>query len=216
MPLTSHVFRSAFILVLVCGFSVPTLAQESGARVSGFYAGAFGEGTTNTAAGGAVGYRFNSRFGFDFEALALPDFGIGETSGDGRGIAFFTNFVTEFPSPARWLTPYVQGGGGVANLRYSSDFVYEDRDGRQAPIPTRDRRSIGSRVDPRSFVNDVRVVRVDQRRSETSLGLSIGGGVDFAIWNNLSVGPNITFMKFFGSFSDIDLTRVGGRASYRF
>jgi len=214
----SQAFRFVCVLVLVCGFSGSAFAQDSGARVSGYYAGTFGEGDTNTAAGGAVGYRFNSRFGFDFEVLALPDFELNDNDGEGRGVGFLTNFVTEFPSPARWLTPYVQGGGGVANLRQSADFVFEDGNGRQTPIPARDRRNIG-RMDPRNFGNfgnDMRVVPLDRRRSETSLALTVGGGVDFAIWRKLSVGPNITFMKFFGGFEDVDLTRIGGRASLRF
>jgi opacity protein-like surface antigen len=212
----SQAFRLACVLVLVCGFSGLAWAQEGGARVSGFYAGTFGEGDTNTAAGGAVGYRFNSRFGFDFEALALPDFELNDNDGEGRGVAFLSNFVTEFPSPARWLTPYVQGGGGVANLRQSTDFVFEDSSGRQTPIPSRDRRNIG-RIDFRNFFgDDMRIVPIARRRSETSLALTVGGGVDFAIWRKLSVGPNITFMKFFGGFEDVDLTRIGGRASFRF
>jgi len=44
----------------------------------------------------------------------------------------------------------------------------------------------------------------------------VGGGVDFRVWEDLSVGPNITFTKLFGNFRDIELTRIGARASYRF
>ena len=148
-------------------------------------------------------------FGFDFEALALPDFEI-DDRGDGRGVAFLTNFVTEFPSPASWLTPYIQGGGGVANLRFGSTFEYEDRDGRRIGLPAR-----GRRGGPPVVIDDMRLVRVNGGRSETNLALSIGGGVDFSIWRGLAVGPNITFMKFFGG-QDTDLTRIGAKASYRF
>ena len=203
-------FRFAMVLALVCGFAARAQAQE-GARISGFYAGALGEGDTNTAAGGAVGYRFTPRFGFDFESLALPDFEV-DDRGNGRGVAFLTNFVTEFPSPARWLTPYIQGGGGVANLRFGSTFEYEDLDGRRFPVPTRNNRR-GTPVPPN--IDDMRVVRIGGARSETNLALSVGGGVDFAIWRGLSLGPNITFMKFLGG-QDTDLTRIGAKASYRF
>jgi opacity protein-like surface antigen len=212
------IIRSTFVLLLVCGAAVSAFAQDGGARISGFYAGAIGEGATNRAAGGAAGYRFNSRFGFDFEALALPDFSIGEgdTTRDGRGVGFLSTFVAEFPSPASWLTPYVQGGGGVANLRYSSNFFYEDGNGRPIPVEPRGRRIGGRRIDPRTLGDDVRLVRVDGGRSDTSLALSVGGGVDFTLWKSLAVGPNITFMKLFGDSGDIDLTRIGARASYRF
>jgi hypothetical protein len=42
------------------------------------------------------------------------------------------------------------------------------------------------------------------------------GGVDFSVWRGLAVGPNISYMKFFGGAGDIDLTRIGARMSYRF
>jgi opacity protein-like surface antigen len=206
----SQRLRMGVVLVMACGLAVPAGAQEhDGARISGFYSGAIGEGETNVSAGGSVGYRFTPHFGFDFEALALPDLEI-DNRGEGRGVAFLTNFVTEFPSPAAWLTPYIQGGGGVANLRFGSTFEYEDRDGRRFPVPARNgRRGVPAAID------DMRVVRTGGGRSETSLALSLGGGVDFSIWRGLSLGPNITFMKLFGG-QDTDLTRIGAKASYRF
>jgi len=205
----SQRMRMYVLFVMACGLAVPAGAQDhAGARISGFYSSAIGEGETNVSTGGSVGYRLTPHFGFDFEALALPDFEI-ENRSEGRGVAFLTNFVTEFPSPAAWLTPYIQGGGGVANLRFGSTFEYEDRDGVRFPIPARDRRGAPPRID------DVRLVRAGGGRSETSLALSVGGGVDFSIWRGLSLGPNITFMKFFGG-QDTDLTRIGAKASYRF
>lgn len=202
------------VVIMVASAPLARAQAGEGARLSGFYAGAVGEGHTNVSAGGSVGYRFNDRFGFEFEALALPDFETGDTTIDrnGRGVAFLTNFVTEFPSPAAWLTPYVQGGGGAANIRYSTAFAFEDRDGRRIPAP-RDRRRIGG-FPP--FGDDMRAIPVDRARSETSLALSVGGGVDFRLWRGLAAGPNITFMKLFGSGDELDLTRIGVRASYRF
>jgi hypothetical protein len=204
----SQVCRLIIVLVVVWGFSSVAYAQE-GARISGFYAGAIGEGETNVGAGGSVGYRLTRHFGFDFEVLALPDFEI-DDRGDGRGIAFLTNFVSEFPGPAAWLTPYIQGGGGVANLRFGSTFEFEDQDGRRIGLPAR-----GRRGGPTVVTDDMRLVRVSNGRSETNLALTIGGGVDFSIWRGLAVGPNITFMKFLGG-QDTDLTRIGAKASYRF
>ena len=206
----SQVYRLAVVLAIACGCAAPAHAQQ-GPRISGFYAGTFGEGDTNTAAGGSVGYRFTPRFGFEFEALALPDFEIGGTDREGRGVAFLSNFVTEFPSPARWLTPYVQGGGGIANIRHSADFFFEDRDGRRTLAPNRNRRGM-----PQAIPGDARLVRVASGRAETNLALSVGGGVDFSIWRGLAAGPNITFMKFIGGADDIDLTRIGVRTTYRF
>jgi len=206
----SQACRFAVVLAIALGCAVPAHAQE-GARISGFFAGALGEGDTNIAAGGAVGYRFTPRFGFDFEALALPDFETDDTSRNGRGVAFLTNFVTEFPSPARWLTPYVEGGGGVANIRHGATFEYQDRDGRPIALQRGGR---GGRQ--QMLPDDARLTRIAGGRSDTSLALTVGGGVDFSVWRGLAVGPNISYMKFFGGSGDIDLTRIGARMSYRF
>ena len=73
----SQVYRLAVVLAIAGGCAAPAYAQQ-GPRISGFYA-AFGEGDTNAAAGGSVGYRFTPRFGFEFEALALLDFEIDGT-----------------------------------------------------------------------------------------------------------------------------------------
>jgi hypothetical protein len=203
------------ILVLTwigCTAAMPAGAQEpNGARVSGFYSGALGEGDTNIGAGGSVGYRFTPRLGLDFEILALPDFHLDEAGMPGRGVAFLTNFVTEFPSPAAWLTPYVQGGGGVANIRIEPNVLAVDRNDRPVPIQLRGRRGPFPTLD-----DDVRIIRTGDGRRDTSVALSVGGGVDFAVWRGLSVGPNISYLKLFGSLRDIDLTRIGARASYRF
>ena len=206
----SQVCRFAVVLAIAFGCAAPAHAQ-GGARISGFYAGAFGEGDTNTAAGGSVGYRFTPRFGFDFQALALPDFEMDGSDREGTGVAFLSNFVAEFPSPARWLTPYVQGGGGVANIKQSAQFLYEDGDGRRTPAPIRDRRGA-----PIGIPDGMRLTRLAGGPSETNLALSVGGGVDFTLWKGLAAGPNITYMKLIGGANDIDLTSIGVRTTYRF
>ena len=214
----SHGLRIFVVLLLVCGLAQAAAAQgNNGPRVSGSFSSVFGEGETNIAASGSVGYRFTRQFGFEFEVLALPDFQIDDLSNGGRGIGFLTNFVTEFPSSARWLTPYVQGGGGVVNIRIDPDVrILADRiDTRVIATPVRN--FLRGRFPDRFPIgDDGRLTQVLPNYSETNLALSVGGGVDFRVWENLSVGPNITFTKLFGNFRDIELTRIGGRASYRF
>ena len=211
----SHGSKIFVLSLIACGLAAPLRAQEnSGARISGFYAGALGEGETNAGAGGSVGYRFTPRMGFDFEVLALPDLELDNSGLDGRGVAFLTNFVTEFPSPASWLTPYIQGGGGVANIRQGSNLErleIDDRGNRRFPTPVR-----GNRGPVPNRLDGTAVLPIVARRSDTSLALTVGGGVDFGLWRGFAVGPNITYMKFFGSYQEIDITRLGARASYRF
>lgn len=190
--------------LFVSALAAPTHAQENGTRVSGFFGGTFGEGQTNLGAGGTVGYRFTRHIGFDFQALALPNLKLEDSDSTGRGVAFLTNFVTEFPTPARWLTPYVEGGGGIANISQSFSF--------------QSARENDPRFFPRRRGDPIRTTDngLDLRRSETNLALTVGGGVDFNIWRGLAVGPNITYLKLFGNLQDRDFTRIGGRASYRF
>jgi hypothetical protein len=203
-------------LLIICGLAQNAAAQGSnGPRVAGSFAGVFGEGETNIAASGSVGYRFTRQFGFEFEVLALPDFKIDDINLGGRGIGFLTNFVMEFPSDAEWLVPYVQGGGGMVNIRVEPDFRILADD---LVIATPLRNFLRGRFPGDRFPNfdggslDLRIPSY----SETNLALSVGGGVDFQVWEDLSVGPNITFTKLFGTFRDIELTRIGARASYRF
>lgn len=200
----SQRFRSAVFVLIACALAPSAWAQESGARLSAFFGGTLGEGHTNIGAGGTVGYRFTPRVGFDFQALALPDLALDDAGAEGRGVAFLTNFVTEFPSPARWLTPYVEGGGGVANISQSfSSRSLRENDPRLLP---RRRGDIAPIADN----------GIARRRSETDLALTVGGGIDFGIWRGLAVGPTITYLKLFGNAQDRDLTRIGGRATYRF
>jgi opacity protein-like surface antigen len=204
----SRGFRIHVLALMVFAIAMPALAQEtSGARVSGFFSGAFGEGATNIGVGGSAGYRFTPHIGLDFEVLALPGLEFDDTNTSGRGVAFLTNFVTEFPSGASWLTPYVQGGGGIANVTQGLNLPFLDRGDGRFPMP----RGFGQVAD---IIDDIRGNL--RRRAETSLALSVGGGVDFGIWRGLAVGPTITYMRLFGSFEDIDLTRVGAKATYRF
>jgi Outer membrane protein beta-barrel domain len=208
----SMTLRTLAILSLMISSVTDARAQDAGARVSGFYAGAFGEGETNIAAGGAVGYRFTPRVGFELEAFALPDLEFSDTGDSGRGVAFLSNFVSEFPSPARWLTPYVQGGGGVANISQSRLFA-RIPDNVQGILRGR----IPGRRDARPSLEDaMRVSDLGGRRNESAVALSVGGGVDFTVWRGLAVGPNITYLKLFGNLTDRDLTRIGFRSSYRF
>ena len=199
--------RLVLMVVMVSAAALPVSAQEDhGARISGSFSGVLGEGDANIGFGGAVGYRFSPHVGIDFEVVGLPDFSINDFERGGRGVAFLSQFVSEFPSPAHWLTPYVLGGGGVANVTRQLNFpLYTGGDIRRL-FPS-DRRFPVDPLDP---------IGRTPGRAETSLALTVGGGVDFNIWGKLAVGPNISYMKLFGNFEDLDLTRIGARAAYRF
>jgi hypothetical protein len=210
----SKVLRQLTLPLLMLGLVTNAAAQDGGPRISGFYAGTFGEGQTNIAAGGAAGYRFTPRVGFEFEAFALPDLQFDDTGDSGRGVAFLTHFVSEFPSQARWLTPYVQGGGGVANISQSGALAM-GRASNTFPGAPRGRVFLRPGVIP-TLEDDVRGIDLRRRANETAVALSFGGGVDFTVWRGLALGPSIKYLKLFGNLADRDLTQIGFRTSYRF
>jgi opacity protein-like surface antigen len=185
-------------------FATPVRAQDSGARVSGFFAGAFAHDQTNIETGGAIGYRFTPRIGFDLEVLTIPDLNFEGTDSSGHAVAFLSKLVTELPTPGRWLVPYIEGGGGVANLSESpllrSGLLPRSPDGRRRDAPA-------SRAD---------VDRIQARRNDTALALTVGGGVDFQLWRGFAIGPTLSYRRLFGNLEDQDFTRIGARASYRF
>ena len=221
----------------------PTVAwaQNGGPRVSGFFGTALGEGDPAIAVGGSVGYRFTPHFGFDFEVLAIPDadfderrfqtifdnfppiiYGLPirrpdfETSG--HAVAFLTNFVTEFPTGARWLIPYVSGGGGVASVSRTIAL------GPIIALPVSLPASVNV-IDLSGALSSVPITfpeigpigelgRIE--RSETDLALTIGGGFDFAIWSHFAVGADLRYLRLFGTNDNLDLTRLVGRFTYRF
>jgi hypothetical protein len=181
------------------------------------------------AAGGSVGYRLTPHFGFDVEIMALPDLAFGDTiirplsllfppnvrvpsfdfDTSGRGLAFLMNFVGEFPTGARWLLPYVQGGGGVANLSQTINLT---------PVVFSVAGPGGSAI---GFPNVLPPGRIglpyETRMAETNMALTVGGGIDFVVWNELSVGPTLRYFRLFGNANnDRDLTHIGARAAYRF
>jgi opacity protein-like surface antigen len=106
----------------------------------------------------------------------------------------------------------VEGGGGVANISQSVFVAFLPVSERARGIRDRGRMPLG----PLGLVPEIDIDRSGRRRSETDLALTVGGGVDFRIWRGLAVGPNISYLRLFGNLQDRNLTRIGGRASYRF
>jgi hypothetical protein len=230
----NHV-RVLLLFFLTWCVAMPARAQGGGILVSGNFAGVLGEDHTNIEAGGTVGYRFTPHVGFDFEVMVIPDLEFGNARGrrvptllpglpipsfdfdsSGRAVAFLANFVGEFPSPARWLLPYIEGGGGVASVSQTFNItplayptsVWSTTAGPGAgQTPT-----INFRLLPpgRPFVP------VETRVAETNLALTVGGGVDFRIWRGFAIGPSLRYIRLFGNSQDRNLTRIGARASYRF
>jgi opacity protein-like surface antigen len=227
-PSNSRLLPLTVTLAFTLAVAAPLAAQstsESGARVSGFFAGSFGDGGARPGFGVSAGYRFNRYFGFEFDTgyvngLRLSDERLGPLSLLGEGpdlicmipegcpalpvtlrdrgnlLTFTANYVVEIPTGVGWFRPYFLGGGGVGNLSRRIDFFISD------PV------AMGSRF------GLARMQHLD--RSETGLVLDAGGGIDFQIVRGLAIGGDVRYFHLFGAARGIDAARVGARVSYRF
>ncbi len=236
---------------LLAAWASPAAAQaafDSGARVSGFFAGSFGDGGATPSFGASVGYRFSPHFGFELDAgdttslnlgtrqiapvpldlgtlvqqvpslggrlpagMVLPGFLGGPFVVDrsARVVHFLANFVGEFPSPARWLRPYVLAGGGVANLeeRDTYSFVGLDR-GLQGELA-----ALGLSTIDLGGLNLGQLGTAS--RSQTALAMNAGGGVDFQLWRGFALGADVRYLHLFAEEGGYNFARIGARASYR-
>ena len=210
-------------------------AQNGGPRVSGFFGTSFGEGDAAIVTGGSVGYRLTPRFGFDIEVLVMPDTdfdrdrfdGIFDTippslggipirrpdfDTSGHTVAFLTNVVTEFPTGATWLIPYIAGGGGVASVSRSIVFGPIALPITLPTSVTAIDVSLPITLPPLGSIGEIGRIE----RSETDLALTVGGGVDFQVAKGFAVGADLRYLHLAGTTDDLDLTRIVGRATYRF
>jgi hypothetical protein len=218
------------VIAMTLGLATPALAQprDIGTRVSGVVGGSFGTGGATFATGGSAGFQFTKFAGFEFEMSIAPDLELRNggcntnvtrcspplpslpppfaLSEGGRAVNFVANYVAEFPTPARWLRPYVLGGGGVSSVRRQLDMTLA------TPViftseGVSDIATLSALLAvPRTFRST---------STETDLALSSGGGVDFLVGRHFAVGADVRYMHLFGN-ADLDLTRIGTRLSVRF
>ena len=219
-----------FAFVTASTASFAQTAPGPGGRVSGSFGGSFGDGGATVTTAAAASVRFTSHVGMEFEAVFIPDLefssrfepiplarggttvppSLGGRPGivpirietTGRTVAFLTKFVAEFPTGVRWLRPYVSGGGGAGQVVRRVDGFF----GRAGRVPG-EILNFPVRESFSSF---------RERRSETDLVLTTGGGVDFEIWRGLAIGADVRYLRLLGEEEDLDLAQVGTRISYRF
>jgi opacity protein-like surface antigen len=105
------------------------------------------------------------------------------------------------------LIPYVTGGGGVASVSQAVAF---------APIFPVPFQPYLRRFPPPGLPPGILGGLGAIQRSETDLALTVGGGVDFQVLGGFAVGSDVRYLRLFGTFNDLDLTRITGRVTYRF
>jgi opacity protein-like surface antigen len=228
------------LLVLCVPPAQAAPGPESGFRMSSTVGASLGDGGSAAEVGGAVGYRVNRFAGFELEITYVPslDFGgrraaasegvvtycasvvpqmdPGPPAGcfvqpgiyppvsvrtSGHALTFTTNFVGEIPSTVSWLRPYVVAGGGVGSVSER----FHDGDGPGGIIP----------MD--HGTNAAGMIGTDAGGSTTTgLALTVGGGLDIQVWKGLAIGADARYVHIARGSGGLDMTRVGGRVSWRF
>lgn len=223
---------AATVLVLAGASTVFSQSvRDTGGRIAGSFGGSFGDGGSTTAATGSAGLRLTRHLGLDLELMYVPDLeiengpsilplltaGVAEAGPrvkvvaripvilpverEARVIAFFSKLVAEFPVGDR-LRPYLAGGGGPAHTRKRFRYRWPDTV-----------RILGERGGS-AMVVPFPVPGYEV--SETTLGLTIGGGLDVRVWRDLAAGVDIRYVRFLGGIEDLDLGQIAARVSYRF
>ena len=119
-----------------------------------------------------------------------------------RTVAFLSSFVGDLPVGR--VRPYVQFGGGIANVERRFSVTY-------GPFPL-------SRAPLSLFPVPISPIRYSV--SNNYLAWTAGAGLDVALWKGLALAADVRYMHLFGSANefgeDADITRIGARASWRF
>jgi len=208
----------------------PATAQRPSPRAAATFGGSFGDGGSTVIASGSFGVHVTRHVGVELELMFVPDLEFrdgdvlplleavamaGAAGGldvrrilpilpverEGRVVAFFSKMVAEFPVGRR-LRPYLVGGGGAGQIkeevRFTGPIILGGERGSAAPT-----------IFPPPFPLVV-------KRSDISLALTAGGGVDVLLWRGLGAGVDIRYVRLLGQNRDVDLGQVSGRLSYRF
>jgi opacity protein-like surface antigen len=234
MSSTGKLFVAGIIVLATTSVAHAQRVPDTGGRAAGTFGGSFGDGGSTVAATGSAGIRFTRFLGVDFELMYVPDLDLSERGGvvpllragettlvaggvkvgwrpiilpltrEARVIAFFSKMTAEFPIADR-LWPYITGGGGAGHLTEEYRFF-------PGPIILANARdALGTTIFPVPNLP----ARVFER-SEISLGLTVGGGVDVRVWRSLAAGLDVRYVRFLGQSQDLDLGHVSARLSYRF
>jgi len=220
-----RVAGTLFVLLLLS--SAASAQDDRGASAAGSVSATNFESTTSLSFAGSFEYRVNRVAGFEVEATAVPtlksdgpDARIlasasssvsflptrGSTfptglfvNQSGRAIFFTNNVRVHIPTTAARIDPYVVAGGGVANIRHTVDFnpiIFNvpglgNISSILPPIPNR------------------------LSTSDTSLALTLGGGVGIRAVSKLWIEADLRMFRIFDT-EDENLGRFGVGVRYRF
>jgi opacity protein-like surface antigen len=209
------------LLVLLL-FAYPSRVHaQGGAIASGSVGVEAGNGSTDLAISGGVGYRFNRALGLGVELTDLPRLDPGTSGGvrplvvccdlpnpRGKGHATFftTNVRVEIPTSMRRVIPFVVGGGGVASVTQSYSIIYY--------LPA----VAGSAAAAIAYPTPVPgILPGPQYISSTTvaMALTLGGGASVLVTDHLAVDADLRAFQLLGEAGG-SMGRFSVGASYRF
>jgi opacity protein-like surface antigen len=204
-------------LVLSSSLARSVAAQDAEPYVLGDVGGSFGDGGSAPAVALGFGYLTPHRVGFEIEVSYVPDLDFGDPGfpriaifppitiqSTGRLVGLQTHVVGVLPGSGTKLRAFVLGGGGIADVEQRIRF--------ESPLALPDLGLVFGRQDPSVF--GPRTSNLTQ--SETSLLLSAGAGVEYALTQHFGLGMSVRYQHVFSDPRELDLARAGARVIWRF
>ena len=226
-------FRSAAALFFVF-VAAPLAAQDSGAVVGASIGVSAIAGRTELTLGGSGGYRFNRYMGLEVEATAVPTVkgaypatdgaviqggiaaptifpGPSYSNTNGRAVIFTNNVRVEMPTASDRLTPFFVAGGGVANVRRTTDFILPIGILQAVALP-----GVGLGAAPIvGGTPGIRTVVEHLTSASTDLALTIGGGIAVRVVSHTTIDADLRFYRLMGT-TDTNVGRFTVGVRYRF
>lgn len=203
------------VLGLSLVVAVPAAAQTAQPYILGEVGGSFGDGGSAPAVGLGFGYLAPRNVGFEMEVSYVPDLDFGDPGipriaifppvnvfSTGRIVSLQTHVVGILPGGGTKLRAYFTGGSGIADVRQRI----------RVEFPTLGPIVPGIPEFPFEFGARV----AENTQSETGLVLGAGAGFEYGVTEHLGLGLSVRYQRVFSDPSNLDLARVGLRATWRF
>ena len=208
--------RECILAGLLLLSAVPAIAQTAQPYLLSEGGGSFGDGGSAPAAVVGFGYLTPRNVGFEIEVSYVPELDFGDpgfpriaifppvnVSSSGRIVSLQTHVVGILPGGGTKIRAFVVGGGGIADVQQRIRVEFPRLGPILPGIP--------------GFPFDVGFPRVtEQTQSETSLVLSAGAGFEYRVTDHFGLGMAVRYQRVFSDPRDLDVARVGLRATWRF
>jgi opacity protein-like surface antigen len=221
---TRQITTALLLLLLLARPGV--VRAQSGAIANVGVGVASGEGNTDLAINGGVGYRFNRSIGVGVELTHMPGLGsdfdggilpLGIYSGypgddnEGHATIFTTNVRVEIPTTMHRVIPFVVGGGGIASVTQPYPIYYA------VPLAASAVGSLPPSLSTAIASLPPQILPGPQFISNTTIAmaLTLGGGASILVTDHLAVDVDLRAIQLLGQ-TGRSMGRFGVGASYRF